>query len=154
MRIYFLLVGFLLGCDLRETHQDASAEPRSQAVLGARYAVVGPLDAYGVRQHAQAPVDYITLILPPGVQGPEVGFRMPVRAGAMVTVLKVVRTNRLFDPRMTLIVALDGVVLPVAVPVRIDLFRGNEGQDDLAPNPAVYRRLASAPEKRATAVSE
>ncbi|WP_306394192.1 hypothetical protein [Telluria beijingensis] len=131
----------LLGCDMRERHHDASAEPHSRNALGARYVVVGPLDAYGVRQDPQAPVEHVTLIPPPGVDGPEVDFRMPVPMGATVTVLKVMRTNRLFDPEMTFIVALEGAALPVNAPVRIDLFRGNEGEGRLQLNPAIYRRL-------------
>ena len=110
-------------------------------LLAKLLAEFGSLEAYGVRQNAQAPVDHVTLIPPFGVDGPEVDFRIPVPAGATVTVLKVVRTNPLFDPEMTFIVALEGAALPVTAPVRIDLFRGNEGQGDLQLNPAIYRRL-------------
>ena len=60
-----------------------------------RYVVVGQVDAYGVRRNSKAPVEYITLIPPPGVQGSEVGFQVPVRLRSTLTVRKVIRTNRL-----------------------------------------------------------
>jgi hypothetical protein len=143
MKILLLLMVFLFGCDLEAKHEDVSEEPRSKAAVGVRYEVVGTVDAYGIRRHSKAPVDYITLIPPPGIGGSEVGFQIPVRPGSTIRVAKVVRTNRLFDPNMTFIVELDGTPLPVAAPMRIDLFRGNEGQGYLQMNPAIYRRLPS-----------
>jgi hypothetical protein len=140
MRIHILMLVLLLGCDSEEKLYDVSHEPASQAVIGGRYEVVGALDAYGVRQNSQAPVDYVTLIPPPGVEGPEVGFRIPISPGSTVTVRKVVRTTR-FSHRMTLMVELDGTPLPAVVPVRIDMSRGNEGPSDLHLNPSIYRKL-------------
>ena len=140
-----ILLALLAGCDTRETYEDVSAEARSRDVIGTRYEVVGPVEAYGYRLHSQAPVEEVILIPPPGISGPEIGFQIPVRRGATVTVRKVVRTNRVFDNEMNLEVELQGTPMPFSVPVTapvtIELFRGNEGDGYLQLNPKFYRRL-------------
>lgn len=141
MKKLLLLMVFLAGCDFQEKQKDISSEPRSKSTIGTRYEVVGAVDAYGIRRTSQAPVDEITLIPPPGIAGPEVGFRIPVRPGSTVAVRKVIRTNRAIDPEMNLVVELEGTPMPVAVPVSIELFRGNEGKGYLQLNPKIYRRL-------------
>lgn len=141
MKMLLLLTMLALaGCDGDARHDDVSAESRSREAIGARYEVVGALDAYGIRRNSAAPVDYVTLIPRPGIAGSEVGFEVPVRPGSTVTVRKVHRTTRLFD-RMTYIVELEGTSLPAAVPVRIDISRGNEGDKYLELNPKIYRKL-------------
>lgn len=142
--IKLIIVATLLaGCDTRERYEDASAEARSRAVIGTRYEVVGPVHAHGFRQHSRAPVEHVLLMPPPGVDGPEIGFRVPVRQGSTVTVRKVVRTNRWFGNKMNLEVELEGTPLPVAAPVSIELIRGNEVDGYLQLNPDFYRRLSS-----------
>jgi hypothetical protein len=135
------LLAPVAGCDTRETYEDASAEARSKEVIGTRYEVVGPVEAHGYRPHSQAPVERVLLIQPPGTEGPEIGFHVPVRLGSTVTVRKVVRTNRVFENEMDLEVELQGTPLPLAAPATIQLMRGNEGERHLQLNPKIYRKL-------------
>lgn len=119
-----------------------SNDPRFRPSVGARYEVVGAVDAYGIRHHSKAPVDYVTLIPPPGIAGSEVGFRIRIEPGSTITVLKVLKSNRWPDPDMTLEVQLTGMRMPVETVVTIDLFRGNEGDGVVQLNPRIYRRIA------------
>lgn len=147
MKMFFLLtlaiLGALLGCSSEEKFEDVSGDPKFHAAIEARYEIVGAVDAYGIRPHSKGAVDYITLIPPPGIEGPEVGFKVPIRTGSTITVVKVLRTNRVFDPTMSFVVKLEGTGMPVNVPTRIELFRGNGGAGFLQLNPAIYRQLPS-----------
>lgn len=136
------LIGLLQSCS-EQVLTDVSEDPQFQSAIGTRYEIVGPLDAYGIRRHSGAPVHYVTLIPLPGIEGPEVGFESRVSIGSTITVLKVTRTNRLTDSKMTLLVQLEGTQLPSDVPIRIDLIRGNEGSGKIGLNPAIYKKLAS-----------
>jgi hypothetical protein len=131
----------LPGCTWEQRLDDVSNEPKFKSVVGSRYVVARAVAAYGIREHSGAAVDYITLIPPPGIDGPEVGFRMPVRIGSTITVLKVYRTNRWPDPDMTLGVRVEGTQMPVDAGIRMDLFRGNEGEGEVGLNPDIYRKL-------------
>lgn len=135
-----IAVGALVGCDVQFT--DVSKKPKFRQLVGARYEVVGALDAYGIRQHSKAEVEYTTLIPPPGIAGSEVGFRITIEPGSTITVLKVLKTNRWPDPDLTLEIQLTGTRMPVETVIRIDLFRGNEGQGIAQLNPRIYRRIA------------
>ena len=135
-----IAVGALVGCDVQFT--DVSKDPEFRQLVGARYEVIGALDAYGIRQHAKAPVEYITLIPPPGIAGSEVGFSIAIEPGSTITVLKVLKTNRWPDPDLTLEVRLTGTRMPVETEIRIDLFRGNEAKDNTGLNPRIYRPIA------------
>jgi hypothetical protein len=130
----------LAGCDQR--FADVSNDPRFRQSVGARYTVVGAVDAYGIRRHSKAPVDYVTLIPPPGIAGSEVGFRIRIEPGSTITVRKVLKSNRWPDPDMTLQVKLAGTRMPVETVITIDLFRGNEGPGIVQLNPRIYRRIA------------
>lgn len=66
---------------------------------------------------------------------------MPVQIGSTITVLKVYRTNRWPDPDMTLGVRVEGTRMPVDAPIRMDLYRGNEGDGEVGLNPDIYRKL-------------
>lgn len=134
-----VVLAFGLSIDLKLT--DVSERPENRKEIGIRYEVIGRVDAYGIRPHSQAQVEYVTLIPPPGIAGPEVGFRAPVVAGSQVLITKVLKTNRWPDPAMTLEIKLEGTKLPADVPTRIDLFRGNEGSGALQLNPTIYRKM-------------
>lgn len=135
-----LILTFLASCE--QTMKDVSNESRNKRMLGARYEIIGQIDAYGIRKHSDAAVRYVTLIPRPGIVGSEVGFKVPIRSGSAITILNIVETNRLPpSERMTLIVRLDGTPLPVQVPVTIDLLGGNEGSDEHLLNPKMYRRI-------------
>lgn len=125
-----------------ERFADVSNDPRFRQSVGERYEVVGAVDAYGIRHHSKAPVDYVTLIPPPGIAGSEVGFRIRIEPGSTITVRKVLKSNRWPDPDMTLEVQLTGTRMPVQTVVTIDLFRGNEGDGVVQLNPRIYRRIA------------
>lgn len=133
--------GVLQGCS-GEKLKDVSDDPKIKPFVGSQYEVVGLVYAYGIREHSKAPVDLITLIPPPGIEGSEVGFRTPVRVGSRITVLKVLKTNRVLDPDMDFVVRLEGTELPTEAIIRIELFRGNEGTGFLQLNPAIYRKLS------------
>jgi hypothetical protein len=85
----------------------------------------------------------VTIIPPPGVEGGEVAFQLPLPVGSNFTVTKVYRSSELFNPPRSLGVTLDGAVVPADLPVRIDLMRGNEGAGRVALNPAIYLRIRS-----------
>ena len=135
-----IVAGSLLGCD--EQFIDVSKDPKFKHLTGTRFRVIGALDAYGIRPHSKAEVEYITLIPPPGIAGSQVGLRIPIEPGSTVTVLKVLKTNRWPDPDLTLQILLTGTRLPVEKVIRIDLFRGNEGTGDTPLNPRIYRAIA------------
>jgi len=123
-----------------EKVKDVSGDLQYKNLLGIEYEIVGPVDAYGIRHHSKAPVDYATLVPPPGFEGSEVGFRVPVALGSKITIRRVLRVNRLFDPPMRFVVELEGTRLPANGPVIIDIFRGSQGKGDIDLNPGIYRR--------------
>jgi hypothetical protein len=133
----------LLGCDERLL-TDLSDEPEYKAIVGSRYEIIADLAAYGIKRELNRRAEYITLIPPPGIAGPEVEFEIPVKRGSEVTVLKIVKTNRWPDSNLTLIVRMTGTRLPIEQPIRIDLFRGNEGAAGVLINPKIYRKVATS----------
>jgi hypothetical protein len=136
-----IAVSSLLGCGVH--FADVSNDSRFRPMVGTRYEVVGALNAYGIREHPGAEVDYITLIPPPGIAGSEVGFNIKIAPRSRITVLKVLKSNRWPDPDLTLEIQLTGTHMPVQAVTRIDLFRGNEGEDVAQLNPRIYRRIAT-----------
>lgn len=133
----------LFGCS-DETRINVSEQEEFRRFVGIQFEVIGPVDAYGIRPHSKAEVQYVTLIPLPGIDGPEVGFRTRLPVGSKVTVQRVIKTNRMFDPSMSYEVLLEGTQLPKAIPIRLDLFRGNEGAGAMQLNPKLYRSLRSA----------
>jgi hypothetical protein len=133
---------FVVACTYK--FEDMSDHPRYKPLIGTQYEVIRPLEAYGMRDNSRAPVDSVTLIPPPGIGTSQVGFRVPVAIGSKVTIRRVIRTNRVFDPPMNLMVQLEGTQLPVHAPlVEIELFRGKEGDGDADLNPSIYRPLSA-----------
>ena len=131
----------LLGCRERLT-TDLSAKPAYREVVGSRYEIVADLVAYGVKRDLQKGAEYVTLIPPPGISGPELAFTIPIVRGSEVTVLKVMQSNRWADADITLLVRLAGTRLPIEHEIRVDLYRGNEGAAGVLLNPKIYRKLA------------
>lgn len=134
-------IGALSGCSEVEL-TDVSKTPAAKALICEQYEIVGDVDAYGIRKHSKAEVDYVTLIPPPGIAGYEVGFRIPLHRGSIVTITNVLRTNYWFDSQTAFFVALEGTSLPVKSTIRIELFRGNEGPYPLTLNPDIYRKIS------------
>jgi hypothetical protein len=131
----------LLGCEERLS-ADLSNEPEYKSFIGSRYEVTADLVAYAIKRTLNRKAEYMTLIPPPGIAGPEVEFTIPVNRGSEVTILRVVKTNRWPDPDLTLIVRLADTRIPPQLPVRIDLFGGNERAGGVLMNPAIYRKSA------------
>lgn len=136
---WIAFVAILAACS-ETTYADVSIQPGYREMVGATYTIVGPVTAYGIRKHSKAAIESISIIPPPGIEGPEVGSRMSVPLGSTLTVIGVYESNRIFDPSLSFEVELNGVVLPAALPVRIHLMRGNQGADKLSLNPAVFQR--------------
>ena len=134
-------LGLVAACD--ERFEDVSKDPKFKNIVGTRYEIIGSVDAYGIRAHPKAPVEYITFIPPPGIEGYEVDFRLPITPGSIITVVQVLDSNRWPDPSLTFAIELQGTKMPVEVPIRIDLFRGNEGQGRAQLNPDIYRQINS-----------
>jgi hypothetical protein len=132
--------GTLAFC-MQETLTDVSSLPKFQPLVGAEFELVGNLSTYGIRAHSHDQVVYVTLIPPPGIRGNEVAFTHAVPIGARVKVVSISRSNRVIDNDVTLLVQLSGLRVRYEVPVRVDLFRGNEGEHELTLNPNIYRRL-------------
>jgi hypothetical protein len=139
----FLLLFFsaMLSACSDVTLTDASEDAAHRRLIGERYEVIGVVDAYGIRRHSKADVEYITLVPRPGFKGPEVGFKVRVDPGSVVRIDRVVKTNRWFDCRVAFIVSLQGMALPEDETIRIEMNRGNEGSGCLELNPELYRSL-------------
>jgi hypothetical protein len=135
-----LLIGALSGC-MEVKLTDVSNKPKNKHLIGTQYRIIGNLDAYGIRKHSRAPVDYITLVPPPGFDGYEVDFCVRLEHGSVITVAKVMKTNRWLDGRDAFIVTIEGTEMPVDAEIRLELNRGNEGDGRLQLNPAIYRKI-------------
>ena len=81
-----------------------------------------------------------TLVPPPGAAGPEYAFSRPVPKGQIITILSAWQQFIPFMSGVYYLVELEQSDLPQGVPVRLDLYRGNEG-DGVELNPAIYRKL-------------
>jgi hypothetical protein len=112
-------------------------------LMGASYEVVGDdLQAYGV-QSPDNQLEYITLIPGAGISGREIAFKRSIPRGSKIEIVSAWHTLMPFDNGDYYLVKVSGAVLPSSVPVKIAMFRGNEGAGvDL--NPVVYRRLPLA----------
>lgn len=140
--IAMVLLGLLTSACSEEKRTDVSTQAKFKNFVGTEYEVIGPIEAYGIRRHSGAPVEYVTLMPPPGIAGSYVGFRVPLQPGSAVVVQRVYDTNRWPDPDMSYDVILKGTTLPTNAPVRIDLFRENEDKDHSRLNPKHYREVS------------
>lgn len=121
-------------------YADVSTLPSYRELIGATYTVIGPVNAYGIQKHSNAALDYVTLIPPPGIEGSEIGFQVPIAAGSILTVISVYQTNRFFDSSITFGVKLTGSDRLGNLPIRIDLMRGNQGAEKHSLSPKIYRK--------------
>ena len=128
-----------------ETHSDVSQEPKYRQMVGQEFRVVGPLLAYGLRQHSQASIEYVTLMPPPGIAGSTVVPLGVVHLSSLITIRTVHKTNRVFDDSLTYLVSVQGSAIRTGFPIMIDRFRGNEGlAGDTSLNPGFYEPVNSA----------
>ncbi|MBQ5949339.1 hypothetical protein [Massilia sp. ST3] len=130
----------LSGCSDWETLEDVSKQRAYKHLVGSKYEIIGTVDAYGIRKHPDQAVEYMILLPRPGIAGWEVAYDVPLRAGTIVTIVEVYDSNRWPDNDITFGVRLEGTRLPESVPVRINLFGGNEGDGSLDLNPMLYRK--------------
>jgi hypothetical protein len=84
----------------------------------------------------------LTLIPPPGMEGSEVEGVFVVPRGSKITIKKAYLSNRLIDNPITFEVSVHGAELPYDVPIRIDLFSGNENAAGDGLNPHIYKLVA------------
>lgn len=135
-----LLLGMISACS-EVGLVDVSLDPDHMQLIGEQYEIVGAVDAYGIRPHSKAEVEYITLIPPPGIGGNEVGFKIRLRSGSRITIVKVMETNRWLDCGVAFIVTVEGTSMPIAAMTRIEMNRGNESDGCLDLNPEIYRNV-------------
>lgn len=138
---WFALVFLISACGETE-YVDVTTQSDYRNMAGATYTVVGPVNDYGIRKHSKASAESISVIPPPGIEGPEVAFRVPIPIGTSLTILNVYETNRLVDPSISLRVRLDGTVFPgdQNLPIHLDLMRGNQGTSKLSLNPEIFKK--------------
>jgi hypothetical protein len=141
LKVVLALVPILLmvGCDAKVEYRDVSE--RHPEILKRRYEVSGVLLAYGIRKHSQAPIDYITLMPPPGIEGKQIVDLGRLPLGTVFQVKSVFLSNSFPDSNESLIVEFESYKFNVTVPVRIELFRGNEGRGTFELNAKIYKRL-------------
>lgn len=110
-------------------------------LVGAEFRVVAnDVVAYGIYGNwPERVVTYVTPIPGPGIGGYEVAFRRQIPKGTTFRIVGVWRISYPFRPVFALSVELHGSDLSVAVPVEIDLSRGNEAGPTLNPN--VYEQI-------------
>lgn len=140
LRVGAAIVGIALvaACDV--TYTDVSANRHLAPLVGTRYEVVGPVNLYGIGTRRSGALSYITLS-PMPMDGPEFVFSREVPRGAIITVVKVLKTNRWPDSNRVFQVRLHGVPAPPDTFVTVELFLGNESTVPWKLNPMIYREL-------------
>jgi hypothetical protein len=141
LKVVLALVPILLmvGCDAKVEYRDVSE--RHPEILKRRYEVSGVLLAYGIRKHSEAPIDYITLMPPPGIEGKQIVDLGRLPLGTIFKVKNILLSNRFPDSNESFIIEFETYKFNATVPVRIELFRGNEGRGTFELNAKIYKRL-------------
>jgi hypothetical protein len=129
------------GCARGEQENITSMRPYAD-VVGVEYEViVDDLYGYGIYASRDTKaIGWITLIPGVGIGGSEVAFRRHVPKGQVIRILSAWRQPLLFDNDVYYRVAIESPDFPSDVPIKLELFRGNEGEGAEL-NPRVYRRL-------------
>lgn len=136
--VSFLAFFLLISCS-DVTYSDIDSSWESEVTLR-RYEVVGDVDAYSIRPHSRARAEYVSLIPPPGIEGREVERVVRVKKGTIVVITGVEETTRWMDCGLSFRVAVEGQNLGMEK-VRIEMNRGNQGEDCLSLNPEIYQPL-------------
>jgi hypothetical protein len=131
-------IALLAACDV--TYTDVSNNRHLAPLVGTRYQVLGQVTMYGIGTRRSGALSYITLS-PMPMDGPEFVFSRELPRGAVITVEKVLKTNRWPDSNRVFQVRLHGVPVPPDTFVTVELFRGNESDIPWKLNPALYREL-------------
>ena len=140
------VIGSMLAVTLGACYLGPPAPLSDQApysdFIGAQYQVIADdLKVYGVYvpledKHNNKPIRYILLIPGVGIGGPEIAWEKHVPKGQVFKILSAWNQGGAYYE-----VNIEGIDLPVGVPVRLELMRGNEGGGEGELNPKVYRRL-------------
>ena len=138
--IIFLFIAGLMGC-YSEKFVDISNEEGYSKLIGKTYEITGPVIGHGIRKHSNASVDYVTLMPPPGIGGHQIAFANLVPVGSKIKIVKVLKSNRLIDSDITLMIEIYEGDFTSDVPVRIDLTRGNEGSKSTLLNEKFYKKI-------------
>lgn len=134
------LFGMLSACS-QVTLIDVSEVPEYKPIIGAQYEIVGDVFGYGIRDYSAAPVEYISLVPPPGFMGSQVGFKIPLKYGSKIKILKVMSANYWFECHEVFIVTMTGTSMPADLPIRLEMIGANKGDSCLQLNPSLYRSL-------------
>lgn len=111
-------------------------------LVGARYAIVGEVYAYGITEGSSAgKVGFVELLPPPGIRDPKVAFKRLVPQGETFRVIGVEREHLLLDSVDDLLIVFEGSSTSFDVQQRISLMLGNEGSQGAVLNPRIYRKL-------------
>ena len=76
-------------------------------VVGTKYRIIAPVDAYGIYENLDKKViSYVELIPGVGIAGPEVAFRKRIAEGQIITVLSAWRESALLSSNVYYVIAL------------------------------------------------
>ena len=122
--------------------QKTSVKPNYKVLIGARYEIIGEVNAHGWRDFPKKNLISISLI--PGgfgVQNRTVAFRKPVKLGSIFQIKRVEKAYDLFWPYYVIAGELTGSGLPPDIEVDLTtLWEENVGVGAEL-NPKIYRRL-------------
>jgi hypothetical protein len=140
LRLGAALVGIALLAACEVTYTDVSDNRHLASLVGTRYEVVGPVNLYGIGTRRSGALSYLTLS-PMPMDGPEFVSSRELPRGTVITVERVLKTNRWPDSNRVFQVRLQGVPALPDTFVTVELFRGNESDIPWKLNPALYREL-------------
>lgn len=110
-------------------------------LIGAKYRTVDNVYAIGVHDSLPNRTVGWIILSPIKLGGRENVLLRTIPKGQTIQILSAWHHLMLFDSGVYYLVAVENADLPQGVPIRLELFRGNEGVGaDL--NPAIYRKLA------------
>jgi hypothetical protein len=136
-----LLAVVLVSCATGPDRELTHTKPYADLVQTEYTVIADDLYAYGIYDHLNSRdrVGSIALIPGVGIAGLEVAFRKHVPKGQVIRIVSAWRQFLLFDNGVYYLVTIEGSDLPRDIPIRLELFRGNEGVG-AEPNPAVYAK--------------
>ena len=136
-----LLAVLLVNCATVPDTELTHTKPYADLVQTEYTVIAVDLYAYGIYQSPgqDNPIGSIALIPGVGIGGRDVAFRKHITKGQVIRILSAWRPSLWFDNGVYYLVSIDGSDLPPEIPIRLELFRGNEGVG-AEPNPAVYAK--------------
>jgi hypothetical protein len=140
-RVHLLSTGTLVlfGCDAKVEYRNVTE--RNSNLLKRRYKIVGEIVAYGYRKHSQAAIEEIVLMPRPGIQGRQIVNLGTIPIGSVFSIKSVWLSNVFPDSNESLVVIFENYKFSLDAPVRVELFRGNEGPGSFGLNSKYYELL-------------